>query len=296
MSLSEIGDIVIKESFVNLGNNPLSIKCRCISIEKNNNNDKYDGNNNNITGNAVGDHDLNNDIYEPYDPNNDENDDKMEIICLNDGDLDSYGIRESVLQTLANFCVVISGEKIVKEILASYQGNNEHFDDEIRKKIYDQMMLDFPRMVLQFGGTKCNDFEEFKQKISIYQKYHHKLLGTLYWLLMMLCTQASFYYPYNIITNIYTLNDLDIYILPSPDDYPLVNIVFNNDCIDISFEKSFVFRNINNNDIITNFHTVQKMKIALFRMPDGYIFCGEKCGQCENAVVYWTKDKKLIIV
>jgi hypothetical protein len=118
---------------------------------------------------------------------------------------------------------------------------------------------------------------------------------TVYYLIQILCTQASFYYPFSVVHNIYTLPEAGIHIIPCTD-YPNINIIENTDSVDIIFKKIFKYTDINSDQVMTKFHTYMVITINLAEEQNGYIFNGKKYGICDTAMLYWIKENNLLVI
>lgn len=89
-------------------------------------------------------------------------------------------------------------EKYLENILDSYKNDVNN--------IFYQLKIDFPRTCIYVNNKRFFDYDEFRKKISQYDKHkvsrirNHKLST----LLMMLCNQSSFAYPYELIYKLYS--------------------------------------------------------------------------------------------
>ena len=241
-------------------------------------------------------------------------------IYIKSDELDTEDCLSYVRSSQTNFAVVYHTDQIIDEILESYTTTSygtSHLD-----KIFKQMALDFPRMEILFNSESvergehlslgsiiptgsprdpvwnselCTTIDMFQNKIIGFCRYSHPKLGTVYNLLVMLCTQASFFYPFNILNKIYTLDDLGIHVMAS-DDPGCISIVDNKISIDIIFKKLFKYMNTSTETVITKFWTCMVITIYLVEETDGYIFYGKKYCSYDNAIVYCVKEKNLIIV
>lgn len=218
-------------------------------------------------------------------------------IIFNDMDLEREKNKNKILSTHSSFCIMFTMDKIIKEILTSFTSNKKinYVDIEAIRNIENQIKLDFPRMEIYFGSKKCVSFNKFIDKISKYNKYSHNMMYSVYYLILMFCTQASFFYPFNTIHNIYTNSDNDIHIIPS-EDFPKIYIVDNKTSIDIIFKNIFKYTNINSDEIITRFHTFMVITIKLIEKHNRYIFSKNNYGVCDSGMLYWIKENNLLII
>ncbi len=205
--------------------------------------------------------------------------------------------KKMILESNFCYCIEFEMNRIIIEILQSYLVDKtlDHIDNSAKKKILDQIEIDFPRMMLCYNSVKCNTLYEFKTNIEKYNKFSHDTMYTLYYLIVMLCTQASFYYPFSILHNIYTIHDIGIHILPD-DDHPYINIIDDQTKLNIVFKKVMKYFDINSQKIITKIHTYMVITIELEEEIDGYIFYGKKYVKSSHGSLYWFKDDNLIIV
>ncbi|XWV24606.1 putative ORFan [Tupanvirus deep ocean] len=219
------------------------------------------------------------------------------IIILKDDELDKECTKNQIMTSHTNFCVMFNMEKVISEILHSYLINKSinYMDTPTKEKILEQITIDFPRMEIRYNNKKCKTIFEFKTHIEKYNSFAHDTMFTLYYLIIMLSTQASFYYPFNAVHSVYSLPDTGIHILPS-DDYPLVNIIDNGDSVDIIFKKVLRYFNINSQETITKFHTYMVISIDLYEEPDGYIFYGKRYCQYNTGMLYWIKETNLLVI
>lgn len=219
------------------------------------------------------------------------------VIIFKEKDLEREENKTKILSTHYNFCVEFDMDKIINELLASYstKKNGVYIYPETKLNIIDQIKLDFPRMEIYFNSIKCNTINQFNNHIMKFNNYSHDVMESIYYLLIMFCTQASFYYPFSIIHNIYTFHDSGIHVTPAKD-YPCINIVAYSTSIEIIFKKTFQYTNINTSEIITKFYTFMVITINLMESPNGYFFSGKKYGECKSGILYWVKENNLLVI
>ena len=128
-----------------------------------------------------------------------------------------------------------------------------------------------------------------------FESYTINITQNVYWLILLLCTQASFFNPFFILHDLYTIEDLNIYIIQDTDT-PIIDIIDNNTCIEIIFQKKFLYKNIDTREIITTFYTFIVIKITLHQTTDGYIFNDRKYGAYTDSKIYLIKNNNLIII
>ena len=213
------------------------------------------------------------------------------VIIISDNDLDLEENKTKILSCHSNYCINFSMDKIIPELLFSYSVNKtiNYMDNATKDKILEQINIDFPRMELYYNNKKCESLYHFKSSIEKFNQYSHDKLYTLYYLIIMLCTQASFYYPFSTIYNIYSLPETDIFVL-SDDDFPYVNVVDNGTNVEIVFRKIFKYFNIRTEQTITKFHTFMVITIDLVEEKNGYY------ATCSKGMLYWITENNLIVL
>ena len=204
--------------------------------------------------------------------------------------------KTDILANNYNYGIIFDVDKTIMEIFGSYCDYILNcLDNPTRIKIFDQFLIDFPRMQLYINFYKCESINLFQNLMSKYKQYSHSILKTVFDLIVMLCTQASFYYPYNIVHTLYSLPKYEIYVIPSTDP-PCINIIENTSSIEIIFKKMFKFFDTKTEKTLLHFSTYFVVTIDLVSIPDGYIFYGKKYGVCSSITSYWFNDKNLVIV
>jgi hypothetical protein len=276
-------------NFVKIGNDDISLKCKKISLENPEYSSMPSPTKISYLPKSVIDsfgQDALNKINTDLDGS---------IIILEDHNLEKNKIK--ILSCHSNFCIIFCPNKIISELLHSYSSNKTiyYLDEPTNKNIQQQIEMDFPRMQLYYNHHKCNNLHHFKSLITKFNHFHHDKLYTLYNLIIMFCTQASFYYPFSVMFNIYDLGEIDICVLPS-DDSPYINIIDNGSHINIVFKKIFKYIDINTQQIITKFHTFMVITIDLVIEPDGHIFYGRKYSICSACMLYWIKENNLVVI
>lgn len=224
------------------------------------------------------------------------------MIIYRDSDLENTDIKDEICNIGNNFCVLFSTDKIIQEILESYLKYSTENIDEI---INTQLKLDFYRMDIYLDYQKIPSLNDFLKFISPYQKYKHNVMPNLRDLLMILTTQSSFYYPFQMVYNVYYKENTKIYIIQDSDS-PYINIVLNKNTIDIVFKKTFRYVNISTDEVLHKFYTFMVLTIDLFEGSVGYFYSTENFF-CQNGgyepyppfcetqigVIYWFVNKDL---
>lgn len=202
--------------------------------------------------------------------------------------------KTKILSSNSNCCVIFSILSNIREIISSYSQNKVfNITLNIKNNILHQIRLDFPRMIINFGREKVLTLAELYKKIDRFEKYSINIVQNVYWLILTLCTQASFYYLYSVLYELYTIEDLNLHILQD-QSYPIINIIDNQSSLDIIFYKSFIYKDIGTHETVSIFNTFMVVVIDLQETNDGYIFYGKKYGIYKSCKMYWIKSTKLI--
>ena len=178
------------------------------------------------------------------------------------------------------------GDYLVQDILKSYSINGK-LSPNIWIKISNQILIDFPRMKITYNGNICDKIEYLHHCLANLLFYRHQVSHTIYHLITLFCTQATFYHQYSTIHHMYTLSDFDLYIVQTKD-IPEIHIINQNDTIILFLCKKFHYLNINNNQILTTFKTMMKIVIKLDS--------NNKTGSIQYGQVIWTFIGKNILI
>lgn len=277
-----------EEMIIQPNSSNIKIPYRRICIE---NEQHIDNSNNRLSNNKINDEYISiEDMYylNSINSNNNENkkstnikinfNDKM-IVCHH-SNLDKY--RDKILSTYCNYCVIFQLDTLIKEMIVSYSPDNQfkHLTDEIKQNILKQIELDFPRMEIYINSIKCCYVEHLLSWFSKFQNYQHYLVGNIYQLLILLCTQTSFFYSFSTLYQIYYNPGSNIHIIPITD-YPIINIVDNITTIDLYYKKFYKYLDIISEEIIYKIYTYMHFSIDLMYNTKTN----------STAVVYWTLEK-----
>ena len=139
----------------------------------------------------------------------------------------------------ATFYRDLDGSAITSEVLASFSPNQSAFNTATRDAILQQFAIDFPRMVVSVGMAQFHTtIDRFKRSIQHYVCVPHASLYRGYYLLLMLCTQATFYYNLSILTELYSDHLLGIHVVAGKDA-PVIHLIDHYTHIDLLFIKDF---------------------------------------------------------
>ena len=293
--------LLIRKYTTNIGVGSIIVPCNCLTIEQNSTsaptiNTKQDsitrlGNNFSIKTVSVPESIVNNFLQ-----NNLDFDDTM--VIYRDTDLHKENIRKQIISIDHNFSVLFSMQKIIREILLSYTENNSKIEysknivltPESKENIFKQIDIDFPRLNISTNSVRCRNKEDFIVFCAKFANYKHPVVENLAYLLLMLSTQASFYYPFNFISNIYNSPDTGIHVT-STMDHPYIDIVDNGTSVDIVFKKIFKAIKISDDEeLISKFHTFMLLTIDLIDKSSFYFFNNYKYCECELGMMYWIKE------
>lgn len=205
-------------------------------------------------------------------------------------------MRQTILTTECNCRVIYQASTILKEIIDSYSKSNERYISLGTKRIITkQFSLDFPRMIVNYNYQQIDSIEEFHHKITKYEPYTMDITHNLYWFIITLCTQATFFYSYFLLHNLYTIDDENLFVMQD-HGFPVIDIIDDKSHIDLVFHKIFLCKNIETKEIITKFCAFIHVSVNLFESSDGYIFYGKKYGVCHPVSVYWLKTVDFCVV
>ncbi|MEM0353973.1 MAG: hypothetical protein QXW79_00190 [Thermoplasmata archaeon] len=224
---------------------------------------------------------------------------RRDIIAFHQYDLEKNYVKQKILSMNCGFCVVLSVNKIIEEILISYSTNKQlelFMSDSTKKNILNQVIIDFPRCDVYLNHRKCENIMDLFSFCGMFRKYIHLPSRNVENLLLMLATQASFYYPFSIVNNIYTNPTSGLHVISSTtNDVPLIDIVNNNGSIDVIFKKNFGYINIKSNKTVKKkFYTFMILTIDLIDRSDGTEINDHNYGHCRSAITYWIKvDSKI---
>lgn len=206
------------------------------------------------------------------------------IFSFQNTELSETHVRETILMSHYYYCAIFSSDTLINEILLSYAEKNKIFNNTTKEKILNQILVDFPRMKICYNGIDFATINIFTKTISKYNIYHYNCTENAQYLITMLCTQASFFYSYNLLHNIYSLPDTNIFIVQD-NDHPYINIVEEANCLTLCFKKIFKYIDINNKDIpILSFYTYMVISIEL----------QNDIAICHNIKIYWHKNQNII--
>jgi hypothetical protein len=133
-----------------------------------------------------------------------------------------------------------------------------------KNRIIRQFKLDCPRTNIRVNGKKINDYDQINKKLSFLKNiklYNCKYISNLYWILIIICNQSSFCFPYMIINNLYgdEVNNNYPFSLSSKRD---VDIDINSNKKSLTLECDFVIKNTTRNEDLFNLNTVLYFKLS----------------------------------
>lgn len=156
----------------------------------------------------------------------------------------------------------LNHDKIISEILKSYGNPNILIDTVSKQNILKQFEIDFHRSCILVNNNKMDSTNNFKNEIIKYYDYYHGVMYRTYYLIIMLCTQSVFYYPFFILFKMFTNSEKHMHILPAADP-PKIKIDTSDNKIYIVAEKNFIYYNIDTGITHSNFFTKFTITIEL---------------------------------
>lgn len=201
-----------------------------------------------------------------------------QLFTYYEDDLKNRNIVSQISTADHYYRIILPFNKIVNELQKSY---NRKLDkplvvNNILKNIISQISLDFSRMEVFLNGSKCASTSELYDYISKYVTSKHSKFQSVYYLIIMFCTQAPFYYPFNVIRDIYSMPDTNLHVVASKD-FPNISLSSNKNSVSITIKKNFLLLDVLTNECITKFHTRMLIMIDLINNRD-------KC------TIYWKKE------
>ena len=175
-----------------------------------------------------------------------------------------------ILLTDRPYCIWFKTDEMIQDLLISY--GSDFINDDVKYNILKQIDIDFTRSNILINSGKCSKLEFFNF-CEAYEKYTHPILESLKYLLLMLATQASFFYPYSLMNTIYSGPDIHI-ISRTTNDHIIVDVIENENFIDVYFKKSFSCFNANTETELHEVHTNMMLTIELVNEEDGFFFSG----------------------
>lgn len=258
-------DMCITDKIVNTGIGTVSINCRIISL-------RHDT----ITANVYS---LLKTIHNI----------SLQATAFNYDQLHIKSVKHSIMVSDTNCCINFTPTIFIKELMHSYSKNKDtYITTDTKESIMYQILLDFHRMIIRFNSVQITSPDILQNKLDMFQKYCVNPVHNIYWLLLLLCTQASFFYSYFLLHSIYTVEDIDMYILQD-SEYPIIDIIhIKPNTITVIMQKNFNYKNILNHNIESVFKTYVVINIDLCTTADGYVFYGKSYGTVCDVKLYWT--------
>ena len=190
--------------------------------------------------------------------------------------------KQELINIINEFTIVFPIDNYINEILDSYDYKS------LTRAIIEQFKLDYNRSNIIYDNEKhgMDDFltkiefmktvdfvYEYKKRVK--QKRYMTQFVNLYYLTLVLCTQASFYHPFKILFQLYTDIDKNIHVVNSNDKHKVI-IKSSKKSIEFMINKSLNYINISNEKIM------KKINVTL-------TFCinYEKNIEDENGAIEW---------
>lgn len=148
-------------------------------------------------------------------------------------------------------CYAIKINKLISEIIESY-GN------DFMKKINNQLLIDYHRIDICINNIRYNNPYTFLFMIKKLKNIKHHILPTLYNVILILSSQAPFFYHYEFLRK-YIIKDLDIV---QDKSRAKINIEINDNKIILHLRKSFCHIDIKTETIINKYNVIMSMDIT----------------------------------
>lgn len=192
-------------------------------------------------------------------------------------------IKEKDLNLIksSNYLYIIKKDNIIEELY-----------ETLGEKYEDQFNIDFPRMKFYYNSKKC-DRTLFFENILRYKKIFYPLLNNLMNLIIMISTQASFFYLFKYLHETYTISNSNLYIMQD-NEYPTIDIIEKREKIYVIYKKTFIYTNLEKT--ITKINGYMIIDIDICNTSNGYLMYGKKYCKYRNCIIYWIKENNLIII
>ena len=175
---------------------------------------------------------------------------------------------------------------VIEEIILSYSEITTNID--VIKNIKNQMLIDYHRMNIYFNSIKYSNYNDFKTMIRKYKIYKNPIMVNLYILILMLLTQASFYYPLYIMDINYTSYENNFQIVAA-NDMPSIDIIEENNKLKLIYYKSFKCINVQSETIVNQLYTIMEITIELYTSIGGMMSTEFHYSKPSNCTIYWNE-------
>lgn len=175
--------------------------------------------------------------------------------------------KQELINIINEFTIVFPINNYINEILDSYTY------ESLAKTIFEQFKLDYNRSNIIYDGKRyeINDFLtkiEFMKIIDFIYEYkkpskkkrYMTQFVNLYYITLVLCTQAAFYHPFKILFQLYTDMDKNTHIVNS-NDRNKVCIKSSKKSVEFIIDKTLNYINISNEKIIKKINVVVTFSI-----------------------------------
>ena len=200
-----------------------------------------------------------------------------EIITLKESDLKSTRIKSNLSSNPQSFRIELCPIQLIYLILQTYMV------DYNLTSLLEQINLDFHRMEFYLNSILCDDFQSYFLYISQFRLYNNSIIDNVFYLLLLLSTQASFFYQFDAINTFYSLSN----VFPiTHTDRPTINIIHNEDLIEVIFKKSFKLINIITDEVTHIIQTFFIITIRLIDSPICFVKYGNKFSSVVSSIIY----------
>lgn len=167
---------------------------------------------------------------------------------------------------------------LIEELLQSYQ-KKYIFNQDVAHNIFTQCEIDIPRMQLFLNNVKCSDVYDLVHNISQYSVIKYYQTKNLSMLLMLLTTQAIFFYSYKFAYDLFQTQQQSVI---DGRDIPNITINIENESIIIKLKK--IYKIIDNTSLKTTERYISHTNIIINMidiMDDPNRYCyGKKMNIC----------------
>lgn len=205
---------------------------------------------------------------------------EYEVITINDIIIDDDFINidelgESQLMTIDhqinNNMIIFDVNQYLEKIFKSYKYNPE--------RINCQFNMDFKRSQLILNKKRLS-YDMITNEIKQFSKYKIKIDGkelTMDIVIIALCTQASFAFPFMLVSKLY--NKENINVVSNNNKYI---VHYNKHSLNIKLEVNLNIKNIKNNQVLSKLNVITNI--------DG-IIKNNKFELCKYAIMSWNNEQ-----
>ena len=190
----------------------------------------------------------------------------------------------------------LNSSLFINHLRKSFANNSIHdrMTNMIRDNVLNQFKVDYDRMIVKINNERYKTIDDFKKKIEKYICFKYEPTYRLYYLIIMICTQSSFYDMYDIIDRIYTDKNSSDNIVISSEDSPVIELFTKDNKLDIVVKKGFKLINTQNpsQETTRTFKSLMYIRIKFSVEPnkayeEGTIYDQETFHVNDNVSIFW---------